>query len=80
MKWNDIRTAPVNERVLVRNEMWDGTFGEVQIAQREGAQWVFDTGMLLDDLDEFDQSEGITAEDYQPQGWLPLPGTDRAER
>lgn len=79
MIWNEIKTAPLYVRVLVQNEMWGSSFGEVQIAERTDAtQWEFDSGMNITELDEFDKENGITLEDYQPQGWLPLPPVEAA--
>lgn len=66
MDWRPIETAPDNQRVMLFNDAWDMTFGEIQIAERRDGEWEFDSEMRLDCIDDDDS-------DYLPTHWQPLP-------
>lgn len=78
--WQDISTAPEGERVELFNELWDATFGEIQIGIFDDGRWSFDSGMDVYDIDDpiFDaeyapENTKLTSKDFEPTHWRPLP-------
>lgn len=74
--WRPIKSAPKHERILVCNELWGDTFGEVQIASQDDDGWTFDSEMNINDMD--DVVDELTTEDFQPLRWKPLPNPPKA--
>ena len=63
-KWQPIETAPRDKSILVFNELWGMSFGEIQVARLIDDTWYFDSGMLV--IGE----EGV---EFFPTHWMPLP-------
>lgn len=74
--WQEIETAPKGERVQLYNELWEDTYGAVQIGVRmddaADIKWLFDSGMDISSDSNWTELE-LTPEDYEPVRWRPLP-------
>lgn len=74
--WQPIEAAPKgNCRILLFNELWGDTFGDVQIGYEQQGKWLFDGEMNINDVEDEDLGDGevLTEQDYQPTHWRPLP-------
>lgn len=72
--WQPIETVPDDRRVLLHNALWEETFGAIQIGCRQQGKWLFDGEMNVNDMDDIvGDDSGISAVDYLPQEWMPLP-------
>lgn len=65
--WQEIGSCPKETDVLLFNELWGDTFGEIQIGQIDhGGDWNFQSEMNLEFADP---------SEWQPTHWMPLPPT-----
>lgn len=61
--WQPIESCPKEQDVLLFSDMWEDTFGAIQIGQLDhGGEWNLQSEMRLDDDEEF-----------FPTHWMPLP-------
>lgn len=63
--WKPIDSCPKETDVLLFNDVWADTFGEIQIGQIDhGGEWNFQSEMHL---------EAGDPDDFMPTHWMPLP-------